>query len=323
MGKPQAPDPWQTASAQGAWNSFTAQQQQSMNMIGQNTPWGSLNYSQNGSTWITDPSGKKVEVPQYTANVNLSPEQQAIFDQSQQAQLGLGQLANQQIGRVDELLSSPFEFNNQDAENWAWDLASPRILQQQGQNQNALRTQLINSGIRPGTAAWDSEMQRLTNANTDQMNQLALTGRQQAFNEDLATRNQPLNEIIGLMSGTQVQNPNATFAQTPQVGVGGVDYTGLEKQKYQSDLAGYNAGMGALGGLFKLGAGLAFSDMRLKENIRRVGHTDDGLPIYVYNYRGDPVAQMGVMAQEVEKVSPDAVERHESGYLMVDYRKVH
>lgn len=323
MGKPQAPDPWQTASAQGAWNSFTAQQQQSMNMIGQNTPWGSLDYSQNGSTWITDPSGKKVEVPQYTANVNLSPEQQAIFDQSQQAQLGLGQLANQQIGRVDELLSNPFEFNNQDAENWAWDMASPRILQQQGQNQTDLRTQLINSGIRPGTSAWDSEMQRLTNANTDQMNQLALTGRQQAFNESLATRNQPLNEIIGLMSGTQVQNPNASFAQTPQVGVGGVDYTGLVNQKYQQDMSNYSSGMGALGGLFKMGTSLAFSDRRLKENVKRVGHTDDGLPIYVFNYKDDATTHMGVMAQDVQNVRPDAVERHESGYLMVDYRKVH
>src|SRR5690606_17289643 len=49
---PKAPDPWETAAAQGAWNSFTAQQQQAMNMVGQNTPWGSLDYQQTGSTWI-------------------------------------------------------------------------------------------------------------------------------------------------------------------------------------------------------------------------------------------------------------------------------
>ncbi len=52
MGKsqPSPPDPMQTASAQGQWNSFTAQQQQAMNMVGQNSPWGSLEYNQTGAT---------------------------------------------------------------------------------------------------------------------------------------------------------------------------------------------------------------------------------------------------------------------------------
>ena len=50
-----------------------------------------------------------------------------------------------------------------------------------------------------------------------------------------------------------------------------------------------------------------FSDKRVKENIRRVGTTDGGLPIYVYNYIWDKTPQMGVMAQEVEKVNPEAV----------------
>lgn len=323
MGKkaPKAPDPWQTAAAQGAWNSFTAQQQQQMNMIGQNSPWGSLSYEQTGSTWITDPSGKRVEIPTFTANTTLTPEQQAIFDQSQAAELNLAEIANEQSARIGDLLNNPFEYNNQDAENWAWDLASQRILPQQEDNRRALENQLANRGIVPGTAAYEREMQRLTMANTDQMNQLALTGRQMGFNEALAQRNQPLNEIIGLMSGTQIQNPNATFAQTPQSQVAGVDYTGLVNQKYQADVSRYNSQMGALGGLF--GAGLSlFSDERLKTDVKRVGKTDEGLPVYTYRYKGDGTIHMGVMAQEVLKENPDAVRMHESGFLMVDYGKV-
>lgn len=320
MGKkqPSAPDPAQTAAAQGQWNSFTAQQQQAMNMTNQNSPWGSLTYDQTGTQTIIDPNGKAVQVPRYTANTTLSPQQQAIYDQTQAAELNLANIANEQSGRVGELLNSPFDYSNRDAENWSYDLASSRILPQQQKNEAALRTQLINSGIRPGTAAWDSEMSRLTNANTDQLNQLALTGRQQGFNEQLAIRNQPLNEVIGLMSGTQIQNPNATFAQTPQSQVAGVDYSGLVQNKFNADTQAYNAKTGALGGLF--GAGLSlFSDARLKTNIQRIGATDAGQPIYSYQYIWGGPTQIGVMAQE----SPaDAVSLHESGFMMVDYGKV-
>lgn len=323
MGKsaPKAPDPAQTAAAQGAWNSFTAQQQQQMNMIGQNSPWGSLDYQQTGSSWITDPNGKRVEVPTYTANTTLSPEQQAIFDASQSAQGNLANIANDQSAWLGDYLKDPFQFNNQDAENWAYDLASSRIMPQQEQNRKDLENRLINSGIRPGTAAYNTEMSRLTNANTDQLNQLALTGRSQAFGEQLAQRNQPLNEIIGLMSGTQVQSPNSTFAQTPQSQVAGVDYSGLVQQNYQNQMNSYNSQMGALGGLF--GAGLSmFSDRRLKENIKRIGKTDAGVPLYSFTYIGSPVAHIGPMAQDLLELQPEAVHKDADGYYRVRYDMV-
>lgn len=324
MGKsqPKAPDPAKTAAAQGAWNSFTAQQQQSMNMVGQNSPWGSLNYQQTGTQTIIDPNGKPVQVPMYTANTTLSPQQQAIFDQTQAAELNLAETANQQSGKVQELLSNPFKFENSDAEQWAYDLASPRILQQQGQNQKALENQLISSGIRRGTAAWDSEMSRLTNANSDQLNQLALTGRGQAFNEQLAVRNQALNEPIALASGAQIQNPQGTFAQTPQSQVSGVDYTGLVNNNYNQQMNAYNAKVGALGGLFGAGITAAFkySDPRLKTNIRRIGMTNGGLPLYSYNYIWGGPSEIGVMANEAPE---SAVSYDANGFAMVDYGKVH
>jgi hypothetical protein len=323
MGKsaPKAPDPAQTAAAQGAWNSFTAQQQQQMNMIGQNSPWGSLDYQQTGSTWVTDPNGKRVEVPTYTANTTLSPEQQKIFDASQSAQGNLANIANDQSAWLVDYLKSPFEFNNQSAENWAYDLAQGRIAPQQEQNRKDLENRLINSGIRPGTAAYNTEMARLTNANTDQNNQLALQGRSQAFQEQLAQRNQPLNEIIGLMSGSQVQSPNATFAQTPQSQVAGVDYSGLVNQKYQADMSRYNSQMGALGGLF--GAGLSmFSDRRLKENIERIGKTDSGVPVYKFNYIGRKTTEIGYMAQDLLELQPETVFKDPDGYYRVRYDMV-
>jgi crotonobetainyl-CoA:carnitine CoA-transferase CaiB-like acyl-CoA transferase len=78
------------------------------------------------------------------------------------------------------------------------------------------------------------------------------------------------------------------------------------------------------GGLFGLGAAgiMAFSDCRLKENIKRVGRLANGLAVYAYNYIWDLVPRLGVMADEVRKVMPHAVRVHPSGYDMVDYSEV-
>jgi hypothetical protein len=319
MGKksPQAPDPAATAAAQGQWNLSTAQQQQVMNMTDQTSPWGSLTHNKIGTETVMTPNGP-VEVPRYNATTSLSPSQQAIFDQTQGAELNLATIANNQTDRLGTLLNDPFQYNFSDSEGRAFDLASQRILPQQEQQRKALENQLVNSGIRRGTAAWDSEMGRMTNANTDQMNQLALQGNQQFFNQALTARNQQFNEPLALASGTQIQSPQGSFAQTPQSQVAGVDYSGLVNQKYQGELSQYNAKMGALGGLF--GAGLSmFSDERLKTNIRAVGKTDGGQTIYTYQYKWGGPAMMGVMAQESPE---DAVHVHDSGYLMVDYSKV-
>src|SRR5690606_8629419 len=169
--------------------------------------------------------------------------------------------------------------------------------------------------------AWDSEMNRLTQGNSDQLNQLALTGRGQAFSEALAQRNQPLNEIIGLMSGSQIQNPNSTFAQTPQSQVAGVDYSGLVQNKYNQEVSAYNAKVGALGGLFGgLASTVKWSDARLKTNISRIGATAGGVPLYSYNYVWGGPTQIGVMAQEAPREA--VIVDEASGYMAVDYSKV-
>jgi hypothetical protein len=51
----------------------------------------------------------------------------------------------------------------------------------------------------------------------------------------------------------------------------------------------------------------AFSDERVKENIEKVGKTFDGQHIYRFNYRGNPMTQIGLIAQDVEQKHPDAV----------------
>lgn len=289
-------------------------------MVDQSNPWGSVNYSQNGSTSFMGADGKSYTVPKFTQTTTFTPEQQAIFDASQKAEGNLANLAADQSKFLQGYLDKPFEFTNQDAEKWAYDLASPRILDQQSKNNTALRNQLINSGIRPGSEVYDMEMERLGRNNSDQLNQLALTGRGQAFSENLATRNQPINEITALLSGSQVSNPASMSGPAPQTQVGGVDYSGLVQQNYQSKLQSHNA---MLGGLFGLAgsAGSAFipSDRRLKTEIKRVGTLDNGLNVYSYRYKAGGATHIGLMADDVEKVHPGAVVEGHNGFKAVRY----
>jgi hypothetical protein len=327
MKTPKAPDPYQTAAAQGGMNMDTAITQQLLNGGTQVNPWGTVATDVTGNNTFVDSQGKTITVPKFTQTTTLSQPQQAIFDQSQAAEGNLAGIANEQSAFLKDYLNKPFEFNNQDAEQWAFDLASPRIRQNQMQAEDTLRSTLANKGIKEGSPAWIAEMSRMTNANTDQMNQLALTGRGQAFAEAMATRNQPINEITALLAGSQVSNPAQMSGAMPQASVAGVDYTGLVNQKYQADLANYQAKMGGMGGLFGsvLGAagqaggfGALLSDRRLKTDIRRVGQTDAGVPIFVYRYLGEGPFHMGVMAQDV----PDAAIMTDSGFLAVRYEEV-
>ena len=319
MKSPSAPDPYETASAQGGMNRDTAITQAQLNSGTQVNPWGTVSTAQTGTNSFIDSQGNTVETPSFTQTTTLSPSQQAIFDQSQAAEGNMAGIANEQSEFLQGYLSEPFEFDNAEAEQWAYDRASPRILQQQGQNEATLRSTLANKGIREGSAAWNAEMQRMTNANTDQMNQLELTGRGQAFGEAMATRNQPINEITALLSGSQVSNPGQMSNPMPQVGVGGVDYTGLVQDKYKSDVANHQ---GMMGGLFGIGSSIAgvlpWSDRRLKKDIKRIGMTDGGTPVYSYRYIWGGPVQIGVMADEV----PHAAVMTDSGFQRVDYGKV-
>ncbi len=68
-------------------------------------------------------------------------------------------------------------------------------------------------------------------------------------------------------------------------------------------------------------ASVAFSDRRLKTDIRRVGRTPGGSNVYSFKYKS-PETLYGVMADEMERRNPDAVITHPSGYKMVRYDMV-
>lgn len=71
----------------------------------------------------------------------------------------------------------------------------------------------------------------------------------------------------------------------------------------------------AAGGVSKL---MAFSDRRVKEDVTRIGTLDNGLPLYTFRYIGEQRLNVGLMAQDVELVNPEAVSDFH-GIKVVDY----
>lgn len=328
---PVAPDPVKTAEAQGQMNLTTGVQQQLLNMVDQVGPNGSLTYSQNGSTSFTGADGKTYTVPRFTATTSLTPAQQQLLDLTNKTKANLGQIGVDQSAKIGTLLGSNLKLGNEATEARLMELGSARLDPKFARDEDALRTRLANQGIQPGSAAWNAEMTQFGQGKNDAYNELLLSGRQLADTEVQAERNAPINEITALLSGSQVSNPS--FTSTPTTGVGGVDYTGMVNNNYNAATSQYNTQVGnqnaAMGGMFglagtlgtaamKYGPGLmAMSDRRLKSNIAPTGQTLRGLPIYEYTIFGR--RERGVMADEVERVMPEAVAMHPSGFKMVDY----
>jgi hypothetical protein len=147
--------------------------------------------------------------------------------------------------------------------------------------------------------------------------------RQQAIQEEMARRNMSLNEMNAVLSGQQAALPSfgsfnpAARGETPEL-------FDAAKAGYDAQVQNVNAQnanrSNAFGGAVKLASAaipFMFSDRRLKQNIKRIGTHDIGVGIYSYTMMG--VEQHGVIAQEVQKVRPDLVRRHASGYLTVNY----
>ena len=210
-----------------------------------------------------------------------------------------------------------------------------------GLQQNDLLNQAQLSGLQAGNTLFQQGMQGAQFGNQAQQqllnNQLANANlgnqaQQQQFNQALTQYNMPLNTLSALRTGAQVQNP--TFQNAPQQATtAGADLLGAASSQYNAAMGGFNAqqaaqanmnsGLMGLGGT--LGAAAIMSDIRTKENITQVYWLPNGLPVYTYEYKPEYKDEaghgvhIGVMAQDVEQVMPEAVITRADGIKMVNY----
>ena len=273
---------------------------------------------------------------QWTATQTLSPAEQAILNAKEglaTGKLGYAQdlLSKAQSGQGGVDMSSLPSYGINPGETYS-DAIMRRLQPQMQQAQQSFESQMANQGVVPGTQAYDNAYRNFAQGQNDQrtsaitggMN-VGLTANQQAYNQALQNMNNPINMINSLENGAQVTNPQGVnSANMPQVA--GADLTGAAQSKYNNQLSAYNADQQAnssfMTGLMGLG-GAIFSDINLKENIKKVGSLDNGLNLYSYNYKDGydlpKGKQVGVMAQEVEKVIPEAVVDMPNGFKGVNY----
>ena len=292
MGKsassPPPPDYAGAAREQGAANVETARVQGRMN--NPNT------YGPLGNQIVTWEGGDQPTIRQ-----TLTPDAQAAFNSQQRVQSGLSELGEQSLGTVRGAISQPFNPNlprlqeglqnvgdapvNQGMTGQA--AIMERLAPQQAQEAAATRQRLANQGLVPGGEAYDNEMRIQGQQQNDQRTQAALQGlsldsgaQNQRFNQEQARaqfgntalqqslaqqtqlRNQPLNEISGLMSGGQIQMPQFAGYQGSQIapppifaGAQAADQSAM--QRYGIAQAGNNATTSGLFGLAGSAAGAA------------------------------------------------------------------
>jgi len=247
----------------------------------------------------------------------------AAINQGGQEQARMMDMAAQQAGFQNAAQQQAYtqaqgrgEFANQaQAQNYAQTLGAGSFANAAQQQQNAQNASLASFG-NAGLAQQLAQQQSGFNAQN--------AARNQYMQEQYQQRNQPLNEISALMSGSQVQNPNwlnSPTSQIPTTDIGGLINQNFaqQSQNYQSANQNWQSTMGGLLGLGgKLGgAAIMASDRDVKDvgpKMATVFAADpDGerreLPIYQYSYKDDPssTTHVGPMAQDVEKIDKRAV----------------
>jgi hypothetical protein len=331
---PAAPNYAAAAQETAQGNIDAARLATAANRVNQRTPYGNLDYAITGS----DPYGN----PTWTATQTLSPAQQQLLDYQNATSIGLGKIAGQGLGYVENMLNTPFDtsklpttgFNPSQSYQDAY---MQRLQPQIQQTREALQQQLANKGIDIGSTAYDRAMQTQAQRENDLLAAATTQGfgvgqqaRQQALQEQAYLRNEPLNTLSAVRTGSQVTGPQFVNS-AQQATTSGPDLLGAAGMQYNAQMGDFNAKQAAQQnfnqGLMSLGGAAMMSDIRTKENIVPIGVLDNGLTLYSFEYKNEfkdhPLAgeglQVGVMAQEVEQVYPYAVTTLNDGYKAVNY----
>lgn len=365
---PPPPDYTGAANATAAGNLDAARAGSAANRVNQYGPYGSVTYNQTPTqsidpkayksaydAWISggsqgaapDPSKYMSYNPDagWTQTTTLSPEQQAIQDQTSKLNLGLMGTANTGLNYANDVLSKPGIDTSTLAQTGInpgqsyQDAMMARLQPQIDRENQQSDAQLANQGITQGSTAYNNAKTLLNQSHNDLMNNATVQGfntglaaNQQGFQQQAYNQMQPINVINALRTGSQVQGPQ--FNNVPQQATTqGPDLLGATNAQYQNQLNSYNAQQAQsgnfMGGLMNLGGAYMMSptsDIRLKEHIVKIGTRPDGLNVYTYNYKSGhnlPIGRhIGLMAQEVEQIMPDAVYMRPDGYKEVDYGRI-
>lgn len=240
---PRAPDPYQTAGADYAYNNPS-----------QYTPYGSLV----NTPPVFGPNGQIINSGSMT--MNLSPELQSILDRQLQVS---GITLDQALARQGELsnlgpLPTPDRGHyEQQLFERQRGLLDPVFAEQE----RGLYDRLANQGLPTGSEAYGFDQGQFFDERNQQYGRAALDASLgagdlmgQEISNAAALRAIPFNEIASLLGIQQVQTPSLGNFYQPR----GADFAGAQALQTQAQQQNYMTGMSGfnnlLGGLFGLGS---------------------------------------------------------------------
>jgi len=305
---PAAPDYTAAAQQTAQGNLEAARAAASANRVNQITPYGNLTYSQsqqptfNSDAYrtaldayntarqsyqpqmdeygnVTNPMD--ITAPNYndfisqpnpdqgwTATTTLSPEQQQLLDIQNQTSIGMGNLQNQGLNYVEDMISQPFDTSKlpqtgiNAGENMT-DSIMRRLQPQLQMETKSFDQKMANQGIPVGSEAYQNAKRMFDMTQNDRLTSAVINGtqtglqaNQQAFGQAGYIRNEPINTLNAIRSGSQVTNP--TFQSVPQQATTqGADILGATQAGYNAQLGASNASNASsaanTGGLYQLG----------------------------------------------------------------------
>jgi len=260
---PATPDYTGAAQATASGNLDAARAAVAANRVNQVTPYGTLKYSVTGQ----DPYGN----PTWTSTSALSPDQQALYDYDIASSKGLGELQSQGLKYVGNMLSSPFDTSRlpQTGINAGEDMTQSimrRLQPTLAMEQKQFDTNMANQGIPLGSEAYENAKRMFDQRQNDRLVSSVIQGtntglqaRGQGFSELAYQRNEPINTLNAVRSGSQVTNPNSFFVNAPQQSTtAGADYLGAAGLTGNANIAAANASNAQrnamIQGLFSLGS---------------------------------------------------------------------
>jgi hypothetical protein len=270
------PDYEGAADREGQYNLAALDKQTTANRPNLNTPWGSMNWTNEGGNW--------------TGNVTLAPAQQQALDQQMALQGRRSELAGSLMGQVGANFQKPLDLSGlpaapdvsgtrDQAIGAAYGQMKSRLDPMWAQREQAFKSNALAEGGDPRSAPYQSGLLNMGRDRNDAyqtaFNNAIITGgnqaaqqfdmgmksRQQALAELLQGRSQPFNEMQALMGGQQVGLPTfpgfatAGLAQTPNW----LQAAGMQGQQYQQNQQAWadamNGGMNFLGNAMAFGYG--------------------------------------------------------------------
>lgn len=222
---PAPPDPAATSAAQQQSNQQTAAYNAALNRVNTFTPLGSQTYNQTG----TDPT---TGAPIYETRIDLSPEQQQLYNQQTQQDLALGDTAQGMLGQVRNAygqaintsglsqlqggyqgygpqmgvdrsgLSDLYGANDlmgarQQTQDALYDMNTAYLDKNTARDEEGLRTRLANQGLVEGSEAYNNAM--------DQFGQGKEMAYRQARNQAIAGGGDEMSRLAGISQANRGQ----------------------------------------------------------------------------------------------------------------------